>query len=267
MGTKRDGTAVEIRSSAARGNKRFSTLSPILSSSIVFACIFIGGMVGLYVSSKLPTQLVSSESRDVVRLAMGLVATMVALVLGLLVASAKTFYDTQNNEMTQLAANLVLLDRVLAHYGLETADTRASLRTAAESWSKVLASNPGFRQGEFVFDKIQQLSPKDDNQRTMKAQASNLAIQMGQTRRLMFAQNAVPVPRPLLFVLIFWLTLLFLSFGLFAPRNLTVRSGLLISALSVAGAIFLILEMYQPHNRLIHVSDAPLRAALAQLEQ
>ena len=242
-------------------------MSPFLSCLIVFACVFIGGMVGLYVSPMLPTQHASSESRDVVRLGMGLVATMVALVLGLLVASAKTFYDTQNNEMTQLAANLVLLDRVLAHYGPEAAETRASLRASAETWSVVLASSSGFRHGEFVLDKIQELSPKDDNQRSLKAQASNLAIQMGQTRWLMFAQNTIPVPKPLLVILIFWLTVLFFSFGLFAPRNLTVRSGLLISALSVAGAIFLILEMYQPHHGLIYVSDAPLRAAVAQLGQ
>jgi hypothetical protein len=242
-------------------------MSPLFFSLIVFVCVFIGGMVGLYIGPLLPTQHASSESRDVVRLGMGLVATMVALVLGLLVASAKTFYDTQNNEMTQLAANLVLLDRVLAHYGPEAADTRASLRSAAEHWPEVLESGSGLSSREFVIDDIQKLSPKDDNQRALKAQASNLAVQMGQTRWLMFAQNTVPVPKPLLIVLLFWLTVLFVSFGLFAPQNLTVRAGLLISALSVGGAIFLILELYQPHHGLIQVSDAPLRAALAQLGQ
>jgi len=209
----------------------------------------------------------SSDSKDVVRLGMGLVATTVALVLGLLVASAKSFYDTQNNEITQLAANLVLLDRVLAHYGPEAADTRASLRVTAELLPEVLEAGTALRKGEFVLDKIQELSPKDDNQRTLKAQASNLAVQMGQTRWLMFTQNTVPVPKLLLLMLTFWLTVLFISFGLFAPSNLTVRSGLSISALAVAGAVFLILEMYQPHGGLIRVSDAPLRAAIAQLGQ
>jgi hypothetical protein len=125
----------------------------------------------------------------------------------------------------------------------------------------------GRRQGEIVLDQIQALSPKDDNQRTMKTQASSLAIQMGQIRWLIFAQNAIPVPKLLLLVLIFWLTVLFISFGLFAPRNLTVRSGLFISGLAIAGAIFLILEMYHPYGGLIQVSDAPLQAALAQLGQ
>ena len=242
-------------------------MSPFLFSLSVFACVFVGGMLGLFVGPRLPTQHASSESKDVVRLGMGLVATTVALVLGLLVASAKSFYDTQNNEVTQLAANLVLLDRVLAHYGPEAADARASLRATAAHLPEVLQPGAGLRKAEFVLDKIQELSPKDDNQRTMKAQASNLAVQMGQTRWLMFTQNTVPVPKPLLFVLTFWLTVLFISFGLFAPNNLTVKSGLFISALAVAGAIFLILQMYQPHGGLIQVSDAPLRAAMVQLGQ
>ena len=242
-------------------------MSPFLFSLTVFACVFIGGMLGLFVGPRLPMQHASSDSKDVVRLGMGLVATTVALVLGLLVASAKSFYDTQNNEITQLAANLVLLDRVLAHYGPEAADTRASLRVTAELLPEVLEAGTALRKGEFVLDKIQELSPKDDNQRTLKAQASNLAVQMGQTRWLMFTQNTVPVPKLLLLMLTFWLTVLFISFGLFAPSNLTVRSGLSISALAVAGAVFLILEMYQPHGGLIRVSDAPLRAAIAQLGQ
>lgn len=239
-----------------------------LSSLVVFACVFTGGMLGMFIGSKLPTRDASPESKDVVRLGMGLVATTVALVLGLLVASSKSFYDTQNSEVTQLAANVVLLDRVLAHYGPEAGETRTALRTSAARWSEVLAPGSGLRHGgEFLLDKIQELSPKDDNQKAMKAQASTLAIQMGQTRWLMFAQNTVPVPKLLLLMLIFWLTVLFMSFGLFAPRNLTVGSGLFLSALAAAGAIFLILAMYQPHGGMIQVSDAPLRAAIAQLGQ
>lgn len=130
-----------------------------------------------------------------------------------------------------------------------------------------MLAGSGFRHGEFLLDTIQELSPKDDNQKAMKAQASALAIQMGQTRWLMFAQNTVPVPKLLLLMLIFWLTVLFMSFGLFAPRTLTVGAGLFLSALAAAGAIFLILAMYQPHGGMIQVSDAPLRAALAQLGQ
>lgn len=112
-------------------------MSPLAFSLLVFACVFLGGMLGMFVSPMLPDKHASSESRDVVRLGMGLVATTVALVLGLLVASAKSFYDTQNNEVTQLAADMVLLDRMLAHYGPDAASARSALRTAMSNWSEI----------------------------------------------------------------------------------------------------------------------------------
>ena len=126
-------------------------MSALFLSLVTFAC---------------PQQHASSDSKEVVRLTMGLVATTVVLVLGLLVASAKGFYDTQNNEVTQLAASVVMLDRVLAHYGPEATDTRASLRASIEHWAEVLQPGSGRRHGEVVLDQIQALSPKDDNQRS-----------------------------------------------------------------------------------------------------
>jgi hypothetical protein len=251
-------------------------MSPLATSLVVFLCVFGGALLGMLVSPLLPVQHQSSDSKDIVRLGMGLVATTVAVALGLLIASAKSFYDTQCTEMTQLAANYVLLDRVLSHYGPETSDARAAERAVLanhlglsrpldntnQSYSDIKS---GTLTGEVILDRIQDLSPKDDNQRSLKTQAINLSIQLGQTRWLMFAQNTVPVPNLLLFMLICWLIVLFLSFGIFAPRNFTVLVGLFLAAVAVCGAILLILAMYHPQSRLIQVSDAPLRAAFAQL--
>jgi hypothetical protein len=253
-------------------------MNPLYISIGVFACVFGGAVLGVYVSPLLPVHHQSSESKDIVRLGMGLVATTVAVVLGLLVSSAKSFYDTQSNEVTELAANVVMLDRILAHYGPEAADARTALRTALQnqlqppqsqdhSNKAYSAIKSGTRLGDGVIDKIQDLSPKDDNQRTLKAQAVSMAFQLGHTRWLMFEQNTVPVPRLLLAMLILWLIVLFLSFSIFAPRNLMVIVGLFMAAVAVCGAILLILEMYYPQTGLIRVSDAPLRAALAQLGQ
>ena len=206
---------------------------------------------------------------------MGLVATTVALVLGLLVASAKGFYDTQSAEITQFSANMVVLDRVLAHSGPESAEARSALRNLAVRQIEFVAlpddssgtdSRGGTQKGEVVLDKIQELSPKDDNQPSLRAQATSVAIQLGQTRWLMFEQRTVPVPRLLLVMLVSWLAVLFISFGLYASPNLTVVVSLFFSALAVSGAIFLILAMYHPFG-LIRVSGAPLRAAVAQLGQ
>jgi hypothetical protein len=203
------------------------------------------------------------------------VATTVALVLGLLVASAKGFYDTQSAEITQFSANMVVLDRVLAHSGPESAEARSALRNLAVRQIEFVAlpddssgtdSRGGTQKGEVVLDKIQELSPKDDNQPSLRAQATSVAIQLGQTRWLMFEQRTVPVPRLLLVMLVSWLAVLFISFGLYASPNLTVVVSLFFSALAVSGAIFLILAMYHPFG-LIRVSGDPLRAAVAQLGQ
>jgi hypothetical protein len=200
---------------------------------------------------------------------MGLVATMAALVLGLLTASAKLSLDTQNVELTDMSSRVVLLDRVLAHYGPEARETRSELRSSVVYTLDTLfskdASQLGSTKGELLYDQIQGLSPKDDTQRSIQAQALSIVLALGQTRWLIAEQRVNSISVPLLVVLIFWLTIIFISFGLFAPRNVTVFVSLLVSALSVSGAIFLILEMYSPYRGLIHVSSAPLRTALTLL--
>ena len=207
---------------------------------------------------------------------MGMIATMAALVLGLLVASAKNFYDTQSSELTQLSANVILLDRVLAHYGPETKEARDLLRGAVARTLNVMWQQdqpqqsqvrPGAAGGEILYDKIQALSPANDVQRTFQSQASGMAVDLGKLRWLMFEQGTIGISWPLLAVLVFWLAIVFASFGLFAPPNATVIVTLFLCALSVSGAIFLILEMYTPYQGLIQISSAPLRDALAHLGQ
>jgi hypothetical protein len=207
---------------------------------------------------------------------MGLVGTMAALVLGLLVASAKGSYDAQITDLTQGSTNIVLLDRLLAEYGPETKEARALLRNTVvrfvdQIWSKdrVRASGlpPPSSSPETVYAKIQGLSPKDDAQRSLQSQALSIAMDLRKTRWLMYEQETRSVSPPLLVILVLWLTIIFISFGLFAPFNATVVSSLFASALSVSGAIFLILDMYRPYSGLIQISSAPLRLALAHLGQ
>jgi hypothetical protein len=245
-----------------------TAMNSVTTSLVIFICAAGGAVLGMFLRRVLPEHHVSAESKDVIRICMGLVASTVALVLGLLVYSAKGFYDTQTNEVTQLAANVLLLDRVLARYGPETAEARAELRTGINHHIELLWPEHDSRSaklnaipsgGEAVVDKIQALSPKDDRQRTLQSQAMSLALQMGQTRLLMYTQRSVPVPRLLLFILVFWLI------ALFAPANFTVVGSLLIAAAAASGAIFLIVEMYYPYGGLIQVSSAPLRAVLEQI--
>ena len=248
-------------------------MSSLAVSSIAFASIFGGALLGLWLRRVLPEHHLSHETKDVVKLGMGLVGTTTALVLGLLVASAKSSYDAQSAEVTQLASHIAVLDRVLAHYGPETKEARALLRESAGSaldrmWSKEGTDGSGatpYLGGEILLDKVQALAPKNETQRSLRMQALAITMDLGKIRWLMYAQAAASVSMPLLVVLVLWLTVIFVSFGLFAPLNTTAVCSLLVSALSISGAIFLILEMYSPYSGFIQISSAPLRAALSNL--
>jgi hypothetical protein len=251
-------------------------MGSLATSLIAFACVLGGALVGMFLRKRVPDEYQGADSKDVVRLVMGLVVTTVALALGLLVGSAKSFYDTQNAEMAQLAANYIMLDRVLEFYGPEAADARAELRTVLarqlERPGRLMAPSKayvdirsGARMGDTLFDKIERLSPKDDSQRYFRQEGLSLGIQLGQLRWLMYEQNSVPFPRFLLATLVAWLIVLFGSFGIFAPPNPLVLAGLFASATVVCGAILLILAMYDPQGMLIRVSDLPLHAVMEQL--
>jgi len=145
-------------------------MSPVTISVIVFACVFGGGLLGIFIHSLLPNEHLDSDSKEAVRLGMALVGTTVALVLGLLIASGKGFYDTQSSEVTQLAADVVLLDKILNHFGPETKEVRALLRSSVArmvdvTWARDGSDNTHFAPpaaSEALFDKIQELSPHND---------------------------------------------------------------------------------------------------------
>jgi hypothetical protein len=245
-------------------------------AGIVFACTFGGALGGMILRAVLPEHHVSQESKDVVKLGAGLIATLSALVLGLLIASAKSSFDAQRTGFQQLSANLVLLDRALARYGPETKDTREALRRLVAStierlWpedaSKAsgLDASPITVTGGMLIDQIQKLSPKIEAQRWAQSQALQITTDLARTRWLLIEQSESAIPTPFLVVVVFWLTVLFTSFGLFSPLNPTVVATLLVCALSVAGAMFLIVDLDEPFGGVIQISSTPLRNALAQL--
>jgi hypothetical protein len=250
-------------------------VNALVISSIVFACVFGGALLGLFLRVVLPEHHLSTDSKDVVKLGMGLIGTMAALLLGLLVASAKSSYDTQGSELTQMAAKVALLDRVLAHYGPETKAPRALLHLWVEqmveqNWSKGNSNAQlGSRRsaGEMLYDEIQDLAPRSQAQSSLQTQALNIIIAVGELRWLLFEQRANAISTPFLVVVVFWLTIIFVSFGLLAPRNATIVATLLVCALSVSGAIFLVLELNQPFEGLIQIPSTPLEKTLVQLGQ
>jgi hypothetical protein len=250
-------------------------VSPIEISWIVFACIFGGATLGMFLRSRLPENHLNSDSKDVIKLAMGVLGTMAALVLALLINSAKSSHDVQSGEITQMAADFILLDRVLAHYGPEGDEARGLLRTAVagaidDTWrGRDYRSNLDSRttraRADSFFEKIQQLQPRNDYQRSLNAQALQICSELGRLRSLLLEQTQGSIPMPFLIVLVFWLTVIFTGFGLFSRPNPTVVGVLLLSSISIAGAIFLVLELDRPFEGLIQISNAPLRNAVAHL--
>lgn len=251
-------------------------MNTLATSAIVFVCVFGGSLLGFGLRVVLPEDHLGPASRDLVKLGMGTIATMTALVLGLLVASAKNSYDTQSRELTEMSAKVILLDRVLAHYGPEAEEARSLLQASVSRlieriWPKDKSGRsmpePTASRTEVLYDKIQGLVPKNEEQRALQNRAVNIAIDIGQMRWLMVEQAYSPVSMPLLVVVIFSLTITFISFGLHAPPNGTILATFFLCALSVSGVMFLILEMYKPLGGFIQISGAPLRAALGYLGQ
>jgi hypothetical protein len=246
-------------------------------SWIVFACVIGGALLGMLLRAVLPEHHLSTDAKDIVKLAMGLIGTMAALVLGLLIAAAQSTFREQRSDIMQLSAHIIVLDHLLAQYGPETQEARAVLRsvvvhTLHQMWpergAQPVQLDPTASQVEGLYDKIQALAPQHETQRALQAQALSLAFTLVQTRWLMFAQQVRSIPGAFLIVLVVlvvWLTALFLSFGLLAPPNATVIAALFVCALSVASAIFLIVELNRPFEGLLRIPSDPLRTALEHL--
>jgi hypothetical protein len=248
-----------------------------LTFALVVAFVtFVGALVGMWTRGRLPEHHVDPDSKDVVKLAMGLVATMTALILGLVVSSTKAQFDAEDANVKESAANILSLDRALARYGDETAPIRAMIKRAmalriTQVWpdSGVTIEsldNAQMEHGvEGVMDRILTLTPTTDSQRWAQSQALQLMTTLQSNRWLMLEREGSGVAHPFLIVIVVWLTLIFASFGLFAPRHATSIAALAVGALSVAAAIFLILEMEHPYQGLIKVSSEPLQFALQHL--
>ena len=246
-------------------------MNSTLIAVLVFVFVFGGALAG--VAIRVPAHHQDAETKDVVKLVMGLVATISALVLSLLIASAHSSYDIQESEVQQLGAQLVLLDEVFAHYGPEANDARAQLRRMvkvelARLWPDAGAARAATRAPqnyvptEDLFDTVARLTPNSEAQRSAQARALQLMTTMGTTIRLLHQQAGGSLSWPFFVVLVFWLVVLFAGFGLYARRNATVIAALFVGALTVAGAIFLILEMNRPYSGLMEISSVPIRDAL-----
>lgn len=247
--------------------------SPFTTSSICFGCVLCGAVLGSALRRVVPVSHMNTDSKDVIKLGLGLVGTIVSIVLGMMIASAKGSYDTQTSELAAMSARIVLVDHALIYYGPEANETRLLvrgfvIRILETMWSRDMSELSPEEQtksdGELIRRAVARLSPKDDSQRYLQGQIMSTMTEIGIMRWLMYEQKAA-IPVILLVVLIVWLTVIFVAYGLFTAPNVTVFCCLVVFALSISGAIFLIGEMYSPYTGIMRISKAPLEATLAHM--
>ena len=244
------------------------------TSLVSFTCIFGGALMGTVLRSVLPERYFNNEEKDVLRLGLGLITTLSALVLGLLISTAKSSYDSKRSQLTQIAADVILADRSLELYGSETSSARRALRDQVATLiaqidsvggsASILQPSSQADLSDF-YHMVRRLTPRDDGQRSLKAEVLRISLEVGQIRASALARESSSIPMPFLVVLVFWLTVLFVGLGLFAPRNLFATAALCLCALTVATALFLLLDMDQPLTGLMKISIEPLRNAMAEI--
>lgn len=249
-------------------------MSPLEKSGVLFFCIFMASMFGMFLARALPNHHLHPDSRDSIKTGLGLIASLTALVLALVVAAAKETYDTNTVTVRQLASDGLLLDRLLGLYGPATAAQRADLKHAAEAgieriWPSDDREKPKLAPGaavdfEHLYFGVANLKPENDAQQALKSRALDVTTGLAQTRFRLFSQKESAIPRPFLVILVFWLMVLLGGAGLLAPRNATTVVVLFISALSVSCALFLILELGRPFDGMMRISSSPMRDAVAQ---
>jgi len=249
-------------------------MKPLALSIIIFSFVLGGIFLGMLLRRALPRKHLSKDAQDVVRLGIGLIATIAGLVLGLLIAAAKSSFDTKSGQATKITADIILLDALLAQYGPDAQPIRKQMRgtigpLVERIWrdSEVataapFAANPAAEQ---VYLEIQAMSPSNNLQRALQARAAQVSTDVTQLRLLLFVEANNSIPAPFLGVLVFWLIIIFASFSLFSDMNATLFIALCTFALSASAAIYLILELDDPFTGLMSISSGPLRNALGTL--
>lgn len=259
-------------------------MTPELKPSIIglaaFAATFASSLGGIWLRKILPAHHLDPESKDAIKVGIALIATMSAMVLGLITASAKNSFDAVDTAVKGTAVQVLTLDRTLARYGPETLPIRLALKKAIARRIQMIWPTRSSGQVELdpmsggtaafteeLADEIRNLVPANDLQRAQRSRALDLTEGLLETRWLVLGGTESSVTSLFLLVLMFWLTTTFVSFGLFAPPKPLVLSVLFLCAVSVGSALFLVLEMDGPFSGLLKVSPNALEFAYAHLAQ
>ena len=251
-------------------------MSSVTAFVASFISILTGAAIGMILRRNFQTGVLDTGSREAIRLAAGFLATLAALVIGLMIASAKNSFDSQNSNIRQLGTNAVLVDLMLTKYGPEAKTARTLLReTIPSATARIWRENGAAKGGstfvisetaERFYNAVENLKPANAEQTSLKSRIIQLTTEMGRTRLLVFTQSDDGIPVPFFIVLVFWLVVIFASFSLFAEPGPIVVASTLVFAISVSSALFLIVDLSHPFDGLMQISNHHLHMVLPTIE-
>jgi hypothetical protein len=245
-------------------------VSPIATAAAAFAVILASALAGMLLRSKLPEHHLTGDSKDVIKLATALIATMSALVLALLFSSTRTSFEHNSAAVSRLTADLAELDDLMREYGPDARSIRKALREEIQPlvdsiWqenahARGVQAPVGFNEPVHIM--IRQLQPENPVQTSTQARAVQVIADFSQVRLSLVAQPADSISQTFVFVLIIWLMFIFAVFSMSSPPNATLGIVLGLCILSASTAIYLILELAQPFDGLMQLSSTGLQHAL-----
>jgi len=241
---------------------------------VSFAAIFGGALIGIFAARRVPGHHLSAETQSAVTVSVAVIGTLSALVLGLMISAANSSFSARSDRVRELSLQLIRMDRNLQRYGPEAKDARSKLRTWAVAKNQQLFPEKGqprpssqtvITMLEAVQDAVLALTPKDERQKYLRSLCVTLSSNLIQARWALEQQTGYSTPLAFLILLIFWLAIVFASFGLFAPANPTAIIALFLCSLAVSGGIVMIEELDNPLSGFIRLPSETMRKALVEI--
>ena len=238
---------------------------------VAFLSMMGAALLGFLAKTRLPSEHLRGDTNNAIRLVANLFVVMTSLVLGLMLNSAKNTLETNNRNVRTLATELIPLDRTMRAIGPEANDARQHLVEYVRNWLRdpnILEEDP---QGEALLDTIGTRLKAIPTSEGQKIELWNDSLQQYRQvvnqRWILVDASGGTIPTPLIIMLIFWLAIIFASFGYRSPSNTTVTASFFMAALLISATLYLIVDMDTPTTGTIEVSNAPVVRALTQLQR
>jgi hypothetical protein len=251
-------------------------MSPFLVALVIFLLMILGTVLGLALNPILEAHHLSENYKDLLRGNRSVIVQLLAVTLGLLIAQSLSSFEQKSGVLKTQASNIITLDHVLKQFGTGAEKAKAELHKAiSDEIAKIEATAEDEDDASHEVAKIAMeplrvsllnLSPKNPTQDYLKTRALTLGEEIISARWKIYEQMNSEIQWPLIAVFVFWLVTVYFSFGVLTPRDGVLIAGLFLSALSLAAAAYLVIELDTPYQGLVSISSKPLHSAINHLD-